>query len=843
MSKKIKAVVMAGGFGTRIQPLTHAIPKPMLPIVNLPMMEHTMNSLIDIGIKEFIILLYFKADIIKNYFGDGSDRGIKIEYVLPDADYGTAGAVGFAREYLDTTFIIVSGDLVTDFDFKKIVEFHKKRESKLTITLTSVENPLQFGVVITDENGKIEKFLEKPSWGEVFSDTINTGIYIIEPEILKYIPLGENYDFAKDLFPFLMQEGIDIIGYDAVGYWQDVGNPESYREVHDDIFNHRLNFKIPGKKIDYPDGTLYLTGESEIGPEVEIIDTVVIGDNVVIGKRTRLHNVAIGDNVTIGNECRIRNSVLWHDIEIGKKVILDNSVICDGNRIGDGVVAKAGLILAEGCEVGKLAHFEQDITVWPEKKIEPAAIVNNNIVWGSRYRNTIFENGSITGKSNIEISCEMACKIGEAFGSQFPAGSRILVGRDYDKGSRMIKRAFVGGLLAAGVDVVDLRAVPPSVLRYNLAHDSALLGGVHFRKNLVDPADVEITLYSEEGLRIDVNSAKNIEKTFFKEDFRRVGYNSIGTIHDSHLHQLNSCKSYKDALEKTIDHKIIKNRGFRVAIDLTFGITKDVFPDIMTDLQIDNIMLNAYTNTRKLSSIHNIKTKLKEDLSRIVTGLGLDMGILIYPHGQRLTLITDKGDVLNKVEALNAVLELMNMEAEHRQTKLKVFLPTWAPDLMDESYSNLSIKRGKYSNFKISTLKRYDLIATIDGNYAFTEFSMYRDAMYASLKIMELLTRHEVRLSEVAKEMTHFYFHICRIPCPQSMKGKMMRKFLEYAKGKKSSSVDGVKIWENETDWILMIPDQYSEHLNFYIQALDPKRGKKLHDCYRSMIDKWMKTN
>ncbi|MBL0721439.1 MAG: nucleotidyltransferase family protein, partial [Sulfurovum sp.] len=192
----MKAVVMAGGFGTRIQPLTHSRPKPMLPIINRPMMEQTMLNLRDLGITEFIILLYFKPEIIQNHFGDGSDFGINITYVIPDDDYGTAGAVKLAQEHIgDENFIIISGDLVTDFDFKKIFEYHKEKKSKLTITLTSVENPLEFGVVIADNNGTIEKFLEKPSWGEVFSDTINTGIYIIEPEILNYIPKGENFDF------------------------------------------------------------------------------------------------------------------------------------------------------------------------------------------------------------------------------------------------------------------------------------------------------------------------------------------------------------------------------------------------------------------------------------------------------------------------------------------------------------------------------------------------------------------------------------------------------------------------------------------------------------------------
>ena len=244
-TSKIKAVLMAGGFGTRIQPLTNTVPKPMLPIVNIPMMEHIIVKLRRSGIDEIVILLYFKPEVIQEYFGDGSKWGVKIIYALPDDDYGTAGAVGFAREHLDTTFMIVSGDLVTDFDFDEIIAFHRDKKAKLTITLTPVEDPLQFGVVITDKQGHIERFLEKPSWGEVFSDTINTGIYIIEPEILDYIPPNVSYDFSKDLFPKLMEEKITLWGCEALGYWRDVGNPISYREVHHDIFEGKVAYDLP----------------------------------------------------------------------------------------------------------------------------------------------------------------------------------------------------------------------------------------------------------------------------------------------------------------------------------------------------------------------------------------------------------------------------------------------------------------------------------------------------------------------------------------------------------------------------------------------------------------------
>lgn len=836
MPKKLKAVMMAGGFGTRIQPLTHSVPKPMLPIMNVPMMEHILNKLIGIGIDEVIILLYFKPDIIKNHFGDGSDRGIKITYVLPDDDYGTAGAVGLAREHLDTTFMIVSGDLVSDFDLQAIVDDHFARESKLTITLTSVENPLQFGVVIANEAGRIEKFLEKPSWGEVFSDTINTGIYIIEPEILEYIPRGENYDFGKDLFPALMADDVPLMGYNAEGYWRDVGNPDSYREVYEDIMAERLVFPIPGKPQSYPDGTLYCTGENcEVGDNVDIVGTVVIGNNVKIGKGTKLNNVVIGDNVKIGKDSKLRNSVLWHDIEVGKKAVFDNVVICDQNEIDDGVTAKAGLILAQGCKVGKLTTFEQDVTVWPDKEIEAASIVSHSVVWGSRYKNSIFENGSVTGKTNVELSCEMATKLAEAFGAQLPVGSRVIVGRDRGNGSRMLKRAFLGGLLASGIDVVDVKNVPPSVLRHALANDPNLMGGAHFKQQLMDPTSTEVTLFNEDALRVGSSTAKKIEKAFFTESFRRVDFSRIGSIHE--LPMQDECAQYKASLIETIDHTVIKCGDFRVAVDVMHGGTAEIFPQILNEIGLENIMLNAYHDERRLANIATLERKSTENISTIVKSLCYDMGVMIYPNAQRIALVTDDGRVLDKITGLLTVLSLMNEDARVSETKQRVFLPTWAPDFID--FGHLEIERGKYANFSAGDLSSYDLIATMDGNFAFTEFSKTRDAMYASLKIMELTSCHKQRLSTVVDKLDAFFYTTEQVACTQALKGKMMRKFLESASGKRSSTLDGVKIWENDSDWILMIPDQYGDYLNLYLQAKDRESGEALLASYREKIVEW----
>ena len=832
----MKAVVMAGGFGTRIQPLTNSRPKPMLPVVNRPMMENTMKTLRDLGIKDFIVLLYFKPEVIQDYFGDGSKFGMNITYIIPDDDYGTAGAVKLAQEQIgDDNFIIISGDLVTDFDFQKIFDYHKQKQSKLTITLTSVENPLEFGVVIANEEGKIEKFLEKPSWGEVFSDTINTGIYIIEPEILDHIPKGENFDFAKDLFPQLMHEGVELIAGHATGYWRDVGNPDSYREAHEDIMSGRVKFAMPGKEVKFPDGVLYSDDDYTLSEGVEVIGKVVLGKNVTIGKRTKLKNVVIGNNVVIDKDCKISNSVFWENISIGKGTKIDNAIICNDNVIGKNSKMTAGIILAEGCEIGELVTVEKDVTIWPEKVIEPAAIVSSNLILGSKYKNSIFERGSVTGRSNVELSCEMSAKLAEAFGAQLPVGATVLIGRDNHKSSRMLRRAFIGGMLSAGINVIDLKNIPSSVLRFNLAHNPEnYSAGVYFRQKRDDTTSTVITFFNDNALRINSDLAKKIEKAYFKDAFRRVDFSQIGHISESH--RIQECIDYKKSMEENFKKRLFSCVDCRIAVDMMHGTACEVFPHLLNDLSIDNMIFNNYHDAQNLANFKSLYNRSASDIGNIVKSLNLDAGFLIYPYGQRIDLVCDKGNVLSMKDALLVILSLMDMEAA-KEGRKRIFLPTWAPDIVQ--FEHLDIEYGKYSDFKAEQLRQYDLIATVDGNLAFTEFSLYRDSMYATIKILEMLIKQDMKLSELAAKVMDFHYHQTHIACAQSLKGKMMRKFLEDAKGKRSSSHDGVKIWLNETDWILMIPDQYSNHLNLYIQASNEKRGKEIYREYAKKIKNW----
>ena len=828
----MKAVVMAGGFGSRIQPLTNSTPKPMLPLLNRPMMEHTMLKLRDLGITEFIVLLYYKPEIIKEYFKDGEHLGMKIEYITPDDDYGTAGAVKKAGELIgDENFVIISGDVVTDFDFEKMFDFHKAKNSKLTITLTTVENPLQFGVVITSKEGKIEKFLEKPSWGEVFSDTINTGIYIIEPEILNQIPENENYDFGKDLFPSLMQSKVTLWGYNAKGYWRDVGNPESYREVYEDLFSGKVDLNKKGKAINYPDGVLYAEEPLKLDPSVEIIGTVVLGKNITIGKNIKLKNSVIGDNSIIQERCKISNCAIWKDAYIGKNGVFDSCVICNNNKIEKNVSAKAGLILAEGCDVGQLVSFEKDVIIWPDKKIEDAAIVSSNLILGSKYKNSIFEDGRVTGKTNIELSCDMATKLAESLASQLPIGCKVMVSRDYHRSSLMLKRAFISGLMSSGIDIIDVKGSPLSVMRYDLSTSDDIVAGVHFMQD-IDPSNTKILFFNDEALYIDSNLAKTIERAFFRENFRRVDFQQIGKIQTAN----HSGEWYKKAIYKTVDKNKLKHPNFRIAVDLTHGMLSRVYPEIINFIGINNILINAYQNEQKLLNQTNMIKRSKEDMKKMVQNLELDVGFVIYPSGQKFTLVCDKGEVLDRQLGLLCVLYLINNEAKSRQ---KVFLPVWAPNIMDKDFKNLEITRGKYANFKACELGKYDLIASLEGNFAFTDFSIHRDSTYATLKIMEMLISQNIKLSQIIQELPSFYYNRLKVECNQALKGKMMRKFLENAKGKEASLIDGVKIWINKDAWILMIPDQYTDNLNLYIQAKDDQEGEMILNDYLEKIENW----
>ena len=225
----MKAVIMAGGEGSRLRPLTCDRPKPLVPVCNRPVLAYILDLLAQHGFQEVFLTLGYMPAAISSYFGD-EYAGMRLHYVVEEAPRGTAGGVAMLREHLDDTFVVVSGDALTDVDLSALVAFHKERRAVATLAMTRVESPLEYGVVMTDRSGRIRRFLEKPGWGEVFSDTVNTGIYVLEPSVLTGVPAGRLYDFSKDLFPSLLAMDVPMYGAVADGYWCDIGDSVETRD-------------------------------------------------------------------------------------------------------------------------------------------------------------------------------------------------------------------------------------------------------------------------------------------------------------------------------------------------------------------------------------------------------------------------------------------------------------------------------------------------------------------------------------------------------------------------------------------------------------------------------------
>jgi mannose-1-phosphate guanylyltransferase / phosphomannomutase len=442
----MKAVIMAGGFGTRMQPLTINLPKPMVPLLNRPIMAHIAGLLKRHGISELVLLLYHQPEIIKNYFGDGSEFGVRITYVTPLEDFGTAGAVKAAAEYLQERFLVISGDLLTDFDLSAVVRFHEQQNALATITLTTVTDPLQFGVVITDREGRITKFLEKPGWGEVFSDTINTGIYVLEPEVLDRIPEGTNRDWSKDIFPGLLAEEAALYGCRQSGYWADIGNTEAYLETCRDIFAGRVAVEL-GEPVAGRGGARVFLGADTLVAEEQLArmeGMVVVGDNTQVVGGARLKNCIIGRNCVIEDEAELVDCVLWDNVYVKPGCRLTGAVVGNRVRLGRGVTAEEGTVIGDETNVGDEVLLRQHVKIWPGKSIESGSIVSANLIWGDKWRKTLFEGATVRGLTNVELSPEFCAKLGAAYGSTLPRGSFILSARDGIRSSRMLKRSFIG---------------------------------------------------------------------------------------------------------------------------------------------------------------------------------------------------------------------------------------------------------------------------------------------------------------------------------------------------------------------------------------------------------------
>lgn len=662
----MKAVIMAGGKGTRLRPLTCHLPKPMAPLLDRPCMEYIIELLKRHGITEIAVTVQYLPQMIKNYFGDGLEFGVRLHYFDETTPLGTAGSVKNAEAFLDDTFVVISGDALTDFDLHQAIAFHRDRQALGTLVLTRVEVPIEYGVVMTAEDGRIVRFLEKPSWSEVFSDTVNTGIYVLEPAVLGFFHKNQEFDFSKNLFPMLMEQNQPLYGYIAEGYWSDIGNLAQYRQAQFDMLTGVVDIDLPG--IEHAPG-VRIGGLVHIHPESTVVGPAYLGDGTVVHPSAHIGPFSvIGRFNRIESGAAVERSVLWHRNHIGRCASLEGATICSGIIIGDSVKAEQNVVVGDNSEIRTHAVVKHGVKIWPHKTVGEGRILGSSLIWSDIPTSGLFDQHGVSGIPNRDLTPEFTVQVAAAFGSWRGRGTIISVSCDGHPNSHMLKHSVVAGLISVGVKVKDLESMVVPVARYE-CRSSDSHGAIHIRKSGEHPSNrFTLQFFGGNGLPIDKGAERKIENLFFQEDFARPDCAEFGLLRASD----NVTHAYIDQVLSSVDVDSVQSRQFRVVLTGQSLRAVTVIQEVLDRLGCQcMLMFNE-----------------QSDLGSMVLGTQADLGISIGPSGEAIQLVADHGRLLSDMEVLR-LQALLNVESESH-----IAVPIHVPSVIEDGYCTVACLLG-----------------------------------------------------------------------------------------------------------------------------------------------------
>jgi mannose-1-phosphate guanylyltransferase / phosphomannomutase len=829
---------MAGGSGTRLRPLTSNLPKPMVPVANKPMAEHIVRLLKRHGVNDIIFTLHYLPNLIRDYFGDGSDFGVKISYSVEEgAALGTAGCVKVIQDRLDSTFAVISGDSLTDMDLTKAVEFHKAKKSQATIVLKRVENPLDYGVVICDSEARIERFVEKPGASEIFSDTVNTGTYILEPEVLLYIVMGREQDFSNDLFPLLLLRNKPVYGYVADGYWCDVGNLQVYRQACRDVLDGLVDVHIDLPQIE---PKIWVGEGTQIDSTVKLQPPALIGSNCRIGRDTVIEShTTIGDNVLIQEGASLKRPVLWSNTYIGNKSILRACIVCNNVTIHSSAEILEGAVIGANCSVGQEAIIDPDVRIWPDKLIDSGAHVIDSVIWGTRAARTLFGAHGVRGLANVELTPEFAVKLAAAYGATLKAGP-VLVSRDYWRVSHMLSRAIIAGLIAVGIEVQNLETMPLPIARYYVKTQRAS-GLVHVRVSQHEPDKATIEFFDNQGVAISKSMERKIETTFFKEDYPRCSPDDVGNIgYPSRVREY-----YMDEFLKHVKGQVFEEdqvpfcvvpgskytrrtkqgtlatHAPRVVIDYAMAETGAILPDLLGQVGIETVVLNS--SIRNAPPRQEERMAMRKQLADVVKALNAELGVQIGRNGEQVTLVDETGQIIRGELLLAAIADIILRD----KTGRTIVVPVSSSSSIERIASRYDCKvvRCKASETEIGTTTAAQPHAVLGGSangcFIFPEFQNGYDGMFALGQVLEHLTFQGRSLHEAVSELPPLVYQVDSVHCPWERKGRVMRLLVEKHRDLPMELLDGVKIQTRPDHWILVLPDAVEPVVHVYADGTD----------------------
>ncbi len=838
----MKAVVMAGGEGSRLRPLTIGRPKPMVPLVDRPVLGHILELLKYHGITEVVITLQYMPSVIQDFYGDGSSLGLDIRYVVEEMPLGTAGGVKNAAAHLDDTFLVISGDALTDFDLQAAVEHHHRSGALATLTVYSVPNPLEYGAVVSDANGRITQFLEKPDWGTIRSDRVNTGIYVLDAAVLDHIPDGLPYDFSTELFPDLLRKGQPLHAYIAAGYWCDVGTIGEYMRANADLIGGKVWLPQPlGQTA--PDAPPIERGDLILGEDVEIASDARIDGPVFLGNA-----VKIKEGVTIQGPCVVRDytvvdrfsrldhCVVWRNTYIGETCELLGAIVCRQCSLKSGTIAYEDVVIGDNCVLDENCVLHPDVKLWPNKRIEAGAVVRESIIWASRGRRSLFGSAGVSGVVNVDFTPEFAAKLGSSLGANLPRGSYVAINRDSHRSSRMLIRALMSGLSSAGVDVWDLGEVPVPVARHFVRNHSDAAAGVHIRLSPLDPRVVDIRFIDSHGLDQSRADERAVERSFSREDFRRAFLDEVGQID----YPTDPTQRYIESFLACVDHDTVRAAVSRaqpqLVIDTSHGLGGDTLSTILGRLDVDYLPLNEPTQ----GALRDQFRHQLQHLAKIMGVLDAGVGVKLDIGGERIFLIDEKGSVLDDLTAALLLLEL----AMYANPGAKVALPVVLP----RAFETVVLRHGGQFVYTRNDLRDLmaaasgDLLFATDGagHFIFPDLQPVSDGLLATVRLLEYLGLRQAAVSDIVAGLPSFFVAHHRVDCPWESKGTVMRLLNQSYQGEGAVNIGGLKIDLGAEEWVHIGPNPERPLFEIRAEARDPERATALVKEHGDQLLQWI---
>lgn len=826
----MRAVVMAGGLGSRLRPLTTSLPKPLLPVVGRPMLAHILRLAREHGVTDATITVQHLASVIRAYLGDGSDLGLSLDYATEHRPLGTAGGVREAARDFADDFLVLSGDAVTDIDLSALMAVHRDSGALITLCLARRSDPREFGVVDVDDDGRVRRFLEKPAWGEVFTDAVSTGIYAVSPAAVRLIPSADAQDWSADVLPRLLADGRHVGAYVSGGYWEDVGDIAAYRRVQVDVLERKVDLDIPG--VERFPGVWVGDGVS-IDPGSVIAGPAFIGAHSALeeGSSVLAHSV-IGANSVIRRGATIERSVLLDGVYAGIDTSMRGCVVGRSVEIGSGTSIGEGAVIADECSLEQEVDVTPGSLIYPGKTIEAGTIVHGAVVWdaqGHRHRVTA---GGISGTVSVDVTPDTAVRLASALASTLPKGSAIAVGRDHSRMARAYAGLLSGAFTAAGLDVRDHRVVPTPVLRHDVARHSS--AGVMVRATPGRPEHLDIVILDELGRDIGESDARRVERIYERREFRRPFPGEVGDL----LLPEHALDDYAATLRAKISLEGVSSANLTVVVDASGGSSSLVLPTVLAGVDVDLVMLGGRIEVARATPSEDDRVTGLRLLAERVVATGASMGLSIDSTGERLAIVDELGQVLDDDRALLVVLDLVAAESGHGH----VLLPVTASRVAERvcAFHGIDVTRVPLAQtFRSTHDDGTEVLLRSDGQGGFSVGGLggQRDAVATAVALLGLVARTQLTLSAIDARIPRTVSVRHGVPTPWAAKGAVMRAVHERAGGRDVDLTDGVRVVEADGSWCLMIPDAHEPLTRVWIEAPTYARAMQVGEEWSRLID------